>query len=166
MRALPAPPRRRPINRKSGGRDYGKSQAEVAGSLPALQAVARVHPRLVAEEVGTLSELAWETLAHAIFPGDGMVHRRRGVSVRAAVFEAEHAGDTPQPGEALHLEVIAFSWAEHWAIGLLCAANPGSIGLARRLEASNRRLMAAIKTLSQITAAERPTRRIILEQVG
>ena len=58
----------------------------------------------------------------------------------------------------------AFAWADHMIVSMKAAANglqgDGHPIATRRRNGAQRRLMTALKTLAQITAAEKPKRRM------
>lgn len=164
MQALPnpsAPPSRSEVKALVEEVKAGKP-----ASLNALRALAVYHPALVVEEThADLASLARTALMHATFKDDMVL--REGLRVKLRLLAAELAGDNPSPARRLCVEAVAFAWGEHWWISTLVAANQHSTpAWLRRQSGAHRRLMSSLKTLAQLTAAERPVRRSIFEEIG
>ena len=70
---------------------------------------------------------------------------------------ADLAGPNPSTARRLCAEQASFCWAEVWILNCVVAGNGianQSDQFARRMTAANRRLMLAMKTLSQIALIE------------
>jgi hypothetical protein len=169
VKALPGPITR-PV-RSRVERLVSAVKAGAPGALADLRAMADEHPALVAECThADLVAMAETALVLAALPGDGHAAMREGFHASFAAMAAELAGDgTPGPARRLAIQAAVFAWAEHWYVAAMAVTNPESTsnsGWARRQDGTHRRLMSSLKTLAQITAAERPVRRVVIEQAG
>jgi hypothetical protein len=127
------------------------------GALPELAALAKVHPKAVAEAAATdLVRCARGMLAD-LLAGRG---RDKAASVameaRLDVIEAELAPAGSGAATRLLAAVVAHCWAEHWAITAACSKLLGSTapGDLRRQYAALRRYLAALRSYAQVERLE------------
>jgi uncharacterized membrane protein YidH (DUF202 family) len=126
-----------------------------------LQTIASSSPAVFADEVGSdLPKLAHSIAANCTFPGGGQ--KRDDLIARMHLLAADLAGVDPSPARRLCAETAAFAWAETWALSMVVAGLPidsRSSQIARRLDASQRRLLRAVRTCSEIETVEARRRR-------
>ncbi len=126
-------------------------------AVPRLQAIARDHPDVFADEV----EINPRGGCPSYAGGSRVQERRQDASrlhgARLILVTADLAGPNPSIARRLCAEQAAFCWAEVWILNCVAAGNGitnQSDQFARRMTAANRRLMLAMKMISQIALIE------------
>jgi hypothetical protein len=164
------PWRRQAMRSIEGPRDSGKPPAarRVAalvkrvragkpGALPELAALARAHPRVVAE--ATMTDMNWcaKSALAELLAGHGRDEATAvAVEARLDLLEAELAPAGSGIATRLLAAVVAHAWAENWAITAACSKLLGKTapGDLRRQHAALRRYLASLRSYAQVERLE------------
>jgi hypothetical protein len=134
------------------------------GALDRLRELGQEYPAaVVAATQAEPGRLAAMILAKA-YDGTGKIPAmREGTLIRFEQVAAELAGEDPTPCRRLCARRAAYCELEVWQLSMAAAAaSSPSPALDARLTAADKRLMRALKTLSQIGKLERPSPRPVV----
>ncbi len=137
------------------------------GALEELHRLSKAHPESFAVEVGmdmfrmVISSMVWHELPKNEPASEKL---RIDWEARIRLMALELAPNGSSEARRLCALAVAFAWADHMTVSMNAAANglqkEGQPIAARRRNGAHRRLMSALKTFAQITAAEKPKRRM------